>query len=100
LALVLELLIHHKQDFRADRSSDHTVLFLAALRGDAAITQVLLRHGADVNARCRNGRTPLTWARRGGDGAVIDLLMWKGADEGSPDPPVPKENPYWGGYPH
>jgi hypothetical protein len=97
---VLEILIDLKQDFRADRFSDHSVLFLAALRGDAAITRVLLRHGADVNMRCRNGKTPLTWARRGGNGAVIDLLKRAGAMEGSPDPPAPRQQPYWGGYAH
>lgn len=64
----------------ADRpdSNGVTPLMVAAMNGDAAMTELLLKHGADPN-RGSAGGSVLAHAIKGGNSKVIALLKKAGA---------------------
>lgn len=62
-------------------SDHHTLLMLAALRGDHGMVNMFLTFGADVNKQDKNGNTALILASQNGFDNVVRLLLAHGADQ-------------------
>ena len=74
---IVNLLLAHGADVRADGGFEDTALRLASAYGHAAVVEVLLAHGADVHA---GNDAALAEASREGERAVVEVLLAHGAD--------------------
>jgi ankyrin repeat protein len=79
-APVVQTLIDHKADIRAQSNGGTTALIFAVRRGEMNTVRALLAAGADVNEKRPDLATPLLVAIINGHEDLVDLLLEKGAD--------------------
>jgi ankyrin repeat protein len=77
---MVDLLIHAGANVNASNDLGVAPLWLACVKGNAAIVEKLLRAGANPNAVLPNGETPLMTASRTGNAGAVEALLAHGAD--------------------
>ena len=72
---MVKVLLEYGVGTQGQHYSDHGLLHLAVIVGNAEIVALLLEHGADIGIVDKNGRTAGDWAAIKGDEAVINVLV-------------------------